>query len=248
VESGNPKTLFRFFTQTLQLPEAWPLTENQGFISGGVGAANVNLEIFRYANRKGVSRANYTGLAFEPYPLSDALRELKVRGIPYNKPEPYVSTLPKGKKGTLWTTVGLPSFSHSGMSFFLYAYSPDYLNPAIQRKQLANRITLNRGGPLGFKSVREIVLETADLPAAAEAWQKLLGRPHSDGSWRTVSGPAIRLAKGSGDQIKELVFEVKSLDEAKSFLRQNDLLGAISPQSVTLNQAKTQGLTIRLTE
>jgi hypothetical protein len=249
VESGNPKALFTLFTDTLQLPEAWPLTENQGFITGGVGAGNVNLEIFRYAGAKATSRARYTGLAFEPYPLSNALRELKVRDIPYGKPEPYVSILPKGKEGTLWTTVGLPSFSHSGMTFFLYEYSPDYLNPAIHRKQLANRITLNRGGPLGIQSVQEIVLAAADPATASAAWQKLLGRPHSPGIWRMITGgPAIRLVKDSSDQIKEMVFKVNSLERAQVFLKKNDLLGTVSPQSVTINPAKTQSLKIRLIE
>lgn len=254
VESGNPKALFNLFTDTLQLPEAWPLAENQGFMSAGVGAGNVNLEIFRYANQtaaspKGASHARYTGLAFEPYPLSKALRELKVREIPYSKPEPYVSILPKGKKGTLWTTVGLPSFSYSGMTFFLYEYSPDYLNPAIHRKQLANRITLNRGGPLGIQSVQEIILVVTDLAAASAAWQKLLGQPHSPGSWRMITGgPALRLVKDSRDQIKEMVFKVNSLDHAKAFLKKNDLLGTATPESITLNPAKTQGLRIRLIE
>ena len=253
VASDNPKALFQFFTETLQLPQAWPLAENQGFISGGVGAGNVNLEIFRYtdpkaASLRGTPRARYTGLAFEPYPLSDALQELKVRGIPYGKPEPYISILPKGNKGTLWTTVGLPSFSHSGMSFFLYEYSPDYLNPAIHRKQLSNRITLNKGGPLGFRSVREIVLAASDFAAAAEAWGKLLGRERSPGYWRTVSGPAIRLVKDSKDYLKEIVFEVKSLNEARVFIEKNDFRGTVAPNSVTLYPAKIQGLTIRLVE
>ncbi|HSW38776.1 MAG TPA: hypothetical protein VLL97_04720, partial [Acidobacteriota bacterium] len=40
VESGNPGALFGFFTDTLQLPIAWPLAENHGYVSGGVGAGN----------------------------------------------------------------------------------------------------------------------------------------------------------------------------------------------------------------
>jgi hypothetical protein len=55
IESGDPKALFSFFADTLQLPIAWPISENQGYTTGGVGAGNVNLELFRYARiRKGL--------------------------------------------------------------------------------------------------------------------------------------------------------------------------------------------------
>jgi hypothetical protein len=253
IESGDPKALFNFFSADLQLPEAWPLAENQGYTSGGLGAANVNIEFYRYAQRKGTttrsaSDARYAGFALEPYPLSDALRELKASGIPHNPPEHYIATLPNGSKGTLWTTVPLPSFSKSGMSIFLYAYSSAYLKVDVRRKQLGNRLTLNNGGPLGIQSVREIVIAAANIERDKTAWRRLLGEPNPAGNWSVGAGPAIRLVQGTDNRIQKIIFQVKSLNQAKAFLKNKQLLGAISANEVSLNPSKVQRLNISLME
>ena len=88
------------------------------------------LQLFRYADwenlfKKGDAEAHYAGIAFEPYPLEAALSELKTRGIPFNDPESHISTLPDGSKGTLSTTVVLPSLSKPGLSILLV--TPTYL-------------------------------------------------------------------------------------------------------------------------
>ena len=76
IESSNPKALFAFFSADLQLPEAWPLAENQGYMSGALGAGNVNIELYRYIKRGGEparkpGAAHFAGLALEPYPLAE---------------------------------------------------------------------------------------------------------------------------------------------------------------------------------
>jgi len=249
VESGDSRALFSFFADTLQLPVAWPLADNRGYASGGLGAGNVNLEIFRYADQKNsrdVPQSRYAGLAFEPYPLSDALREMKLRGIPQGLSEPYVSTLPKGSQGVLWTTVTLPSFSRPGMSIFLYEYSREFLKVNVRREQLGNRLMLNRGGPLGFQSVKEIVIAATNLQKEKSSWTQLLGKPTPSGTWRAGTGPAIRLIPGPSDQIRELVCKVESLDRAKIFLKKNRLVGSATSNEVSLNLSAVQGLIIRL--
>jgi hypothetical protein len=253
VESDKPNALFDFFVDTLQLPIAWPMADNGGFLSGGVGAGDVSIEVFRYADPKKrpagkTEGAHYSGLAFEPFLLSSALYELKVRNISHNPPESYTSTLPKGSQGILWTTVALPSLSRPGMSIFLYEYSPAFLKVDVRRKQMGNRLALNKGGPLGFKSIREIVIAATDLKSDTAEWRKMLGKQTTSGNWRTVSGPAIRLVRSSQDCIQEIVFEVESLNNAKTFLQKNGLLGAVSSKEVFLNPLKIQGLKIRLTE
>jgi hypothetical protein len=253
VESNEPEPLFNFFSDILQLPVAWPLTDNQGFVSGGLGAGNVNLEVFQYAERKNspapkVPEARYAGLAFEPYPLSNALSELQIRGIPFSPPEPYISTLPDGSQGILWTTVPLPSFSRPGISIFLYEYSPVFLNVGIRRKQLGNRLALNNGGPLELRSVSEIVIAATNLQKKKAEWRQLLGKQTPSGNWRAGSGPAIRLIQNSKDRICEIIFRVKSLDRAKAFLKRNELLGSVSSEGASLNPSKVQGLKIRLVD
>jgi len=251
IESTDPEPLFNFFADTLLLPVAWPLSESGGYVSGGLGAGNVNLEFFRYAapTRTSVRKAKearYAGLAFEPYPLPGALRELQARGISHAPPEPAISILPDGSKGTAWTTVVLSSFARPGMSIFLYEYSPAFLKVDVRRKQLGNRLTLNQGGPLGVQSVREIVVATSSYEKDASAWNKLLGKQTASGSWQPIGGPAIRLVRDSGDGVRELVFKVASLDRAKAFLKKARLSGAVSARRVVLDSAKIQGLRIRL--
>lgn len=253
VESGDPKTLFDFFSNELQLPTAWPIAENQGYISGGLGAGNVTIEFFRHTQQKGVPAsktpaARYAGLALEPYPLSDALRELKVGGIPFSTPEPFISTLPDGSRGALWTTVPLPSLSKSGTSIFLYEYSPKYLKVEVRRKQLGNRLTLNKGGPLEIQSVREIVIASASFEKDKAAWKQLLGKSTAPNIWNIGTGPSIRLVPGKQDRIREIVLAVKSLNSAKDFLTRTKASGSAAATSIILHPLKVQGLNIRLVQ
>jgi hypothetical protein len=253
IESGEPKALFDFLSAELQLPVAWPLAENKGSVSGSVGTGNVNIEIFRYALKKGESarattRAHYAGLALEPYALSEALPELKARGISFSAPEPYVSALPNGTQGALWTTVQLPSLSAAGTSIFLYEFSPAFLKVDVRRKQLGNRLILNHGGPLGILSVSEIVMSSANGEKDRAAWKRLLGEPAAGGSWTLGTGPAIRVVSGTTDQIQKIILRVKSLSQAKPFLTNKQMLGVASAKEISLNPTKFQGLTISLVE
>jgi hypothetical protein len=247
VDCGNPSALYRFFTETLQLPATTALTESGNYISGYIGAGNVQLEIFHYKDRK-PSTARFAALAFEPYPLTKAVRELKVRGIPYDDPVSYEGALPNGTRGALWTTVGLPSYSQSDTSFFLFEYSPLFLKTDVRRKQTINRIVLQKGGPLGFESVKHILLSSTNIARDTHAWKQLLGKQDPSGAWNLGSGPPIRIVAGSVTGIRTLAFKVQSLEQAKSFLKKNRLLGKASSQSLTINPSRIQGLLIRLEE
>lgn len=252
-ESGNPEALYEFFVRDLQLPEAWPIAENQGHVSGGVGAGNVTIEIYRPAQRKGspaqkLSIARFSGLALEPYPLADALREMKAGGIPHGSPQRTVAALPDGGKGVVWTTVPLPSLSKSGLSVFLYEYSQAFLKVDVRRKQLGNRLTLNNGGPLGLQSVREIVFSAAQFGQDLAAWKSLLGSQISSGGWSLGTGPGIRVVPGPQDGIQKIVLRVRSLAGAEAFLRKKNILVPVSAGEISINPSAVQGLIIRLVE
>lgn len=253
IESGDPKALFAFFSDDLQLPEAWPIAESQEHVSGGLGAGNVNIEIYRYAQpgtreARKPAAAGFAGLALEPYPLKNALRELKASGILHGPPQPTVSTLPDGKKGVVWTTVPLPSLSKSGLSVFLYEYSQAFLKVDVRRKQLGNRLALNHGGPLGIQSVREVVLSAKDYRQERAAWQRLLASQTASGNWNPGAGPSIRLVPGSRDRIQKIVLQVRSLSQAKAFLKKRNLLGPASAGEAFINPSGIQGLSISLVE
>ena len=251
IEAGDPVALFDFFSAELQLPVAWQMAENQGSTSGGVSAGNVNIEFFGPAKKQGEAarkeaHARFSGLSLEPYALSDALKELKARGIPYGDPQPYNSLLPDGTQGAMWTTVPLPSVAKSGITVFLFEYSPKFLNEDIRRKQLGNRLTLNSGGPIGILSLDEIVISGPD--GDREAWARLLGEQSAGGNWNLSAGPKIRFVQGAEYQIRKIIFKIKSLAQAKTFLAADRMLGEVSAKELTLNRTRLQGLDIGLVE
>ena len=47
VPIAAPEAAFRWLTETLGLPVAWPFTEYGPFASGGVSLGSINLEILR---------------------------------------------------------------------------------------------------------------------------------------------------------------------------------------------------------
>ena len=134
------------------------------------------------------------------------------------------------------------------MSLFLYEYSPAFLKVEVRRKQLANRLKLNNGGPLGLQSVSEIVIGTTHLKEDREVWGRLLGKPAQAASWSAGGGVAMRLAEANEDRIRQITFKVDSLKRAEAFLRKNRLLGSVTPIGIYLNPLKVQGLRITLTD
>lgn len=255
IQSSDPAYLFDFLAGTLQLPVAWPVAEYSGFVSGGVGAGNVNIEVLRLADPKstapgGLAQARFIGLAFEPFRLADCLPELQARGIEHGPPQAYISALPNGSRGTLWTHVVLPQLSKPGLSVFLCEYNPAFLHAEIRRNQLGGQLVLKRGGPLGIKSVREIVIGAKNPKTWSPEWQRLLSPSAQSPAalWQAGSGPAIRLVSDSSDRIQRIIFRVVSLKAARSFLAENQLLGATSADEVAIMPGKIQGLCIYLSE
>ncbi len=253
IQAGDPKGLFDFFAGTLKLPVAWPIAEYSGFTSGGVSAGNVNLEVLRFADQKPSSRgsrtgARFMGLGLEPVQLTDCLTQLAARGIAYDPPIPYNSKLPDGSEGTLWTNVPLSRISKPGLSVFLCEYSPAFLDVEIRRNQLGGQLALRKGGPLGIRSVMEIVISTPDLARDVAAWQRLLALPaRSRTELRAVSGPSLHFVAAQTSGIVRITLLVDSVSEARDFLAGKGMLRAVSPNGVSIEPSKVQGLDIRLT-
>ncbi|MGH2978882.1 MAG: VOC family protein [Solirubrobacterales bacterium] len=125
VRVPDPRALFSFLTETLELPVAWPWRRFPGFASGGA-ALGINLEPVAYAPGRRVRAPEDGGLyaiAFEPEPIHTAAKELARRRIPHSAPLPYIGRYPDGADTTvfhrrdphshrshLWTLVGLGGF------------------------------------------------------------------------------------------------------------------------------------------
>ena len=130
IRTGNPRELYAFFAETLQLPIAWPLTSPRaGVMTGGVGFGNVNVEAIQFPGQTD-SQPRLVGFAFEPSALDESLTELNKRGLASGERRPLVATGPDGSKRTLWTNVTLRDFSDSdspadaAIHIFLSEYSP----------------------------------------------------------------------------------------------------------------------------
>jgi catechol 2,3-dioxygenase-like lactoylglutathione lyase family enzyme len=256
IRTGDPKELFAFFVEVLQLPVAWPLmSPREGVTTGGVSFGNVNVEAIQVPGQTD-DRPRLIGFAFEPFELRSSLIEMDRRGITYGSPRPVVSRAPDGSLNTLWTNVTLRQFSDSDVPadatvhIFVSEYSPAYVNVAERSARLRRELIARQGGPLGVEALKELVIGVADVDGARALWQTLLAptRPSESTLWQVGVGPAIRLVAAERMSVQELVVRVASLQRAKAFLREKRLLGTDSPGEATIDPSKLSGLTIRLVE
>jgi hypothetical protein len=244
ITSSGATALFALLTETLQLPIAWPMADHGGFISGGVAVGNLNLEIVQDNQAADGKAPCWTGFAFEPEPLSLAIRELDARGVKHGDPAP-LRQWRNGWFRTRWTTVSLPEVSSDAAEIFLCEYADD---PADKRRELSNQLQSNHGGPLSVREVREIVVGARDLNKSQPNWQKLLtpAQKRSDAHWIVGAGPEIRLVQSESDGIAGLTIEVESLERAREFANKQALLGPERPGSLELAGAQLKGLNITL--
>jgi catechol 2,3-dioxygenase-like lactoylglutathione lyase family enzyme len=256
IRAGDPRELYAFFVETLQLPIAWPMTSPRaGVMTGGVGVGNVNVEAIQFPAQTD-ERPRLLGFAFEPSVLDDSVIELKRRGLTVGERRPLTATGPDGSKRTLWTNVTLQQFSDSdnqaegAIHIFLSEYSPTYVNVNERRARLRAQLNKNGGGPLGVVDVKEIVIGTVDLDTARPLWQKLLDPTPATTSdtWQVGDGPALRLVRADENRIEALVIRVASLERAKDFLRKSQLLGAETSGIVMIDRTKVGGLDLRVVE
>jgi catechol 2,3-dioxygenase-like lactoylglutathione lyase family enzyme len=254
IRTGTPRDLYAFFTDTLELPVAWPITNPRtGVVTGGVGFGNVNVEAIQFPGQTD-SRPRLVGFAFEPSGLEESLSELNRRGITFGERRPATAVAPDGSNNTLWTNVTLLQFSdaespaNATLHIFLSEYSPSYVNVEERRSRLRKQLFEQRGGPLGVVDVKEVVIGAADLARARSLWQRLLdpSRSATSDTWHVGNGPAIRLVSATQDMIQTMVIRVASLDRAKAFLRDKQLLGAESDEQAAIDPSKVGGLDIRL--
>ena len=218
-----------------------------------VGFGNVNVEAIQFPGQTD-SRPRLVGFALEPSGLEESLSELNRRGITSGERRPLTVVGPDGSKNTLWTNVTLRQFSdadspaNATLHIFLTEYSPSYVNVEERRSRLRKQLLERSGGPLGVVDVKEVIIGATDLEMAGRLWQRLLDpeRSATSTTWHVGKGPAVRLVSATEDRIQTMVIRVASLDRAKAFLRDRQLLGAESDGQAAIDPSKVGGLDIRL--
>jgi hypothetical protein len=215
----------------------------------------VNVEAIQFPGQTD-SRPRLVGFAFEPSGLDESLSELNRRGITSGERRPLIAGGPGGAKTTLWTNVTLPQFSdadspaNATLHIFLSEYSRSYVNVEERRSRLRQQLVDRKGGPLGIVDVKEVIVGATDLERARRLWQTLLDPTGaaSSNTWRVGDGPSIRLVSATENRIQTMVIRVESLERAKTFLRDRQLLGAESDGQAAIEPSKVGGLDIRLTD
>jgi catechol 2,3-dioxygenase-like lactoylglutathione lyase family enzyme len=256
IRTGNPHELYAFFTETLQLPAAWPMTSPRaGVTTGGVSFGNVNVEAIQLPGQKD-AQPRLVGFALEPSSLNDSMTELTRRGITVGERRPLIAAGSGGSENTLWTNVTLRPFSDSDspadamMHIFLSEYSPTYVNVEERRARVRRQLVASGGGPLGVVEVKEVIIGAIDVARARQLWQRLLDPTPSSAPnrWQIGNGPAVRLVSAAENTIQTLVIRVASLDRARRFLRDKQLLGADPEGRPTIDRSTVGGLDVRLVD
>ncbi|MFC1785980.1 hypothetical protein ACFLZA_01280 [Candidatus Neomarinimicrobiota bacterium] len=234
---NTQQRLWNFFVDTLKLPTVWPLNDYGTFASGGVSAGNVVLEIYRNTDDfSNEGDAKLDGFAFEPYNGTEScIKELDNRQIYHSKPDSSMKKSEDGKKVTGWITFDINDVLTDETSIFVCDYKID-VRPG---RMLASQDLRNiQGGPLSLERVKEILVGTTNVKSEKKRWQNLMA-PYSydeNNGFLLAEGPAIRIVENSDDSLVELLFEVTSFSQARSFLEEHTLLDKESRNDMLLIQ------------
>lgn len=222
---NTQQRLWNFLADTLKLPTVWPLNDSGTFASGGVFAGNVVLEIIRYTDdfsKEG--DAKLYGFAFEPYNGTEScIKELDNRQISHSKPDSFILESEDGKKVTGWITFDINDVLTDETAIFVCDYKMDVKPLIIKASQELRNI---RGGPLSLERVKEILVGTTNVKSEKKRWQNLM-EPYSydeNKGFLLAEGPAIRIVENNDDSLVELLLEVTSFSQARSFLEEHTLL------------------------
>lgn len=267
--------VFSLFTDTFQLPVAWDVhNQYPPFKAGGVGMGNISMEVFRSGELPlSPSQAQLYGIALEATPLPECLQELTQRAIPhlppYAIPQAYLSN-----RGDFYTLTYLGELLGGDLSrffsadqiglgaidnlifdrvfqqgtIFLCEYNPTFWNIPERRAKQQTLLQAKHGGTLGLEGVRNLIVGVTDLEKAQAQWQRLLAplAPTVDTTWQFREGPAIRLVPHQRDGILAMTWKVTSLEQARTFLQANNMLGAVAANQITIASRATYGLSIHL--
>lgn len=245
-ESASASALLDFLMTQFELPEAWPYRAYGPFESGGVDVGNVTLEVVRFEDSAELASGRFSGIALEPEgDTESALDWLTERGVEHRTPEPFPPEDP------VWENTTLPTLIPSNVSVVFIC---DYKNRSLVLEgQQAGRALLaeRNGGPLGILGVRDLVIESTDMARSRADWSRLLPQTRSAGDDVLIEfdqGPRIRIHRGDTDRFAGIVLTVRSIDEARAFLEERELVGPSIDGALSIDPQAVGGLRILITQ
>ena len=194
---------FRHLVNDLGLPEAWPFADYGGFVSGGVGFGNLNVEIVQGRSDNHSPRpSRFSALAFEPVSAvdDDFLATLDDRGLRFTGP-----LVTSG-----WTNVDLPGLLDGVHTFICDYHIPGAKDASLRREALS----ANQGGALGVVAVIEVVIGVRDVGATVAECSKLLGPTVTSkgDAWAGDEGPNLRVVSSDEVGVLNLVVDARLRD------------------------------------
>jgi hypothetical protein len=242
VDSIEP--VYSFFSDTLGLPDTWPLAAYPLYSSVGLCAGNVDLEILRFRGAKGGaspahSGASLYGIAFLSPNLVNSLAQLDRRRVRRSAPIPQTQVSRGGKRECLWTTVYLGGLIDQSLVMSLFSTGSKWLPQVFWSRAFASEA-------FGRSTVADILWKrmpqygVAYLVEWGSGFLKDLRRRRESAlaSLRARDGGALGL-RG----VREIVVGVRDFDRTQK--RWRELLAPAGPAATGVWELG-KGLSLRL--
>jgi hypothetical protein len=224
---------FDFLTKQIKLPVHWPMQKMpEGFLTAtcGISFNNISLELVKFKDPSSASASGF-GIAFEPQDnIEEAIEAMKQRNISFDDPIPFFINTHGGARKKLFTNIFLPSLSID-MHVFLCKFHYD------QKSGQAYKAVNYDGGPLGIKSIKEIIIGTNNYKSSCKEWAAILDPHHeiTQGYWQVGEGPAIRIIQSDKNSIESFVVAVESLQKAQKYLLSINLPHVFASNYIDIN-------------
>lgn len=231
----EPAYMLALFSERLDLPVAWPLTDYGPFRSGAVSLGNANLEFV--ADNTGHNGflaahlpATVRGIGFEPGLAAERwAADFASRRLSHSLPFDFED---------LWTTAGIEGLIADAALPFLCEYR-------LPRAQLA------AGGVLGVQMLDEVAVGVQDAETSLRRWQRLMDplEPEAPGTWRPggTDAAAIRVHESPIDGVAGITLKVDDVEHARETLKALKLLGPSRKHGCGLRHPEVLGLDVWFT-
>lgn len=258
LRTQDTEPLLSLLAETLGLPVTWPL-ENSEFASfAWVHVGNTHLEIWAAKNNADLPAdcrlPLIHGLALAPDDLPFSMAELARQGVVCKQPRPFKTVNADGLPVTNFTNSVVLNLSSStccnffcewGMQANIVPWAKG-VNARERHEAKQRKFAALGGGPLGLVRLARVQMTCPDVESAVGHWRTIAQIAASEPL--EIDGIAFDVWPGDRHQIDSLIFEVRSLPEARAFLEQRGLIGRETPKALTLSELATGGLVFHLVE
>lgn len=249
---------FSLFSEVFQLPVSWPVRQSDFATFAWVHVGNTHLEFWAATDNTDLSPGcplpMFHGLALEPDGLSTGIARLAQAGIACKPPRPYQTRNAQGEWVTNFTNSVLLSVSSADCCIFFCEWGthgsiiPWRQGLTTGERRAQDRVEFERcgGGPLGLIKLAGIRLVSRAADTTRVHWRVIAGA--AAGEVPKIDGVTLDVVAGDADRIDLLIFEVRSLEVARDFLRRQGLLDTSHCAMPMLSLAVTQGLNFGFVE